>query len=54
VWLFPERFYQYLTNTDADTHNSCTEPSDPSGRARGRTKRPKEDYNSIGRTITNN
>jgi hypothetical protein len=25
VWLFPERFYQHLTNTDADTHS---QPSD--------------------------
>jgi hypothetical protein len=21
IWLYPERFYQDLTNTDADTHS---------------------------------
>jgi hypothetical protein len=24
VWLFPERFYQHLTNIDADTHRQST------------------------------
>jgi hypothetical protein len=25
TWLFPERFYQHLTNTDADTYNQPLE-----------------------------
>jgi hypothetical protein len=38
VWLFPERFYQHLTNTDATTDKDCTELRDSNGRARGKTK----------------
>jgi hypothetical protein len=38
VWLFSERFYLHLTNTDRDTANHLTESSGPNGRARGRTE----------------
>jgi hypothetical protein len=54
VWLFPERFYQHLTNTDADTANQHTEPEDTNGGVRGRTKEAEGDCNTIGRTISVN
>ena len=37
VWLFPERFCQHLTNTNADIVNHWNEPGDPNGRVRRRT-----------------
>jgi hypothetical protein len=43
-WLFPERSYQHLTNTDAD----------PKGRTRRRTEGDEEDCNPIRRTISTN
>jgi hypothetical protein len=55
IWLFPERFYQYLTNTDADTYSQpWAEPGDTSGRARGRTEGTEGVFNPIGRTISTN
>jgi hypothetical protein len=51
VRLFPERFYQQLTNTDADH----SQPLDRARRsARRRTEGPEGDYNNIGRTISTN
>jgi len=44
VWLFPERFCQHLTNTDADTPNHQTEPGDPNGRPWERTEGTEEQY----------
>jgi hypothetical protein len=39
TWLLPERYYQHLTNIDADTANHWTEPRDPSERPRRRNER---------------
>jgi hypothetical protein len=55
--LFPERFYQHLTNTDVDIHSEPLdwELADPNGRARGRTEGAEEDCKPIGRkTISTN
>jgi hypothetical protein len=54
IWLIPERFYQYLTNTDEDTANHGTEPRDSKGRARGRAEVAERDCNPIGRAISTN
>jgi hypothetical protein len=54
AWLFPKRFYQHLTNTDADTVTDPTEPRDANGRARGRTEGAERNCNLMGRTISTN
>lgn len=53
-WLFPERLYKYLTNSDADTANHQKEPRDPQGRGRRKTLGAEGDCNLIGRTILAN
>ena len=40
IWLFIEKFYQHISNTDADT-----EPRDPNRRVWGRAELAEGDYN---------
>jgi len=41
VWLFPEKFYQHLTNIGKDTASHQTEPGTPMEELRGSLKELK-------------
>jgi hypothetical protein len=55
VWLFPEMFYQHLTNIGADrAKHHWTEAGDLNRRARERPVGTERDCNPVRRTISTN